>query len=438
MINFVKIEEALSICDDWNIYRQEKFIEWLNLSDEFSALIDASELRPLFDMNVIDFFNPKEPITSKMLEMVLSYHDCNGYVILKSFSEHFLIPLGFDIHQILEPNILSEKQGHIDIRISEPGKYAIIIENKLKGAEFQRNQIARYIQTLRKEGFENEQIYVIILPNLINININQSVWRLPPDYDANNGNRHCGLYEYSCWCDFPNRIKTKKEKHHCSSCITNWKEEFSPRSIILHKELSEWMIEVEELIPRRELNVRSALLQLADYLNGLYNNRTNQKLNMMITNFLRDKLQLDTSQKSWKKLNTQIEEVEELLEGLSTLRMELSSDLIDKWYDNLRPKWNMLRNEPRKSFGILINGMWFGCWWAEESDNGDSPIWGIYCEDGNPTSKQTKVAEKILSRCGINIPMQMYKGWLVWDNTIQGDKVADRLYNAASELGYLK
>ena len=127
--------------------------------------MQSCELRPLFYINFIDVFNPKEPITSKMLERILSYNDKDEYVILRSFCDNFLGSCGFDSRNILEPEIIAERNGHIDIRITEEGKYAIIIENKLKGADFQRNQIARYIQTIKEEGFENDQIYIVILPN---------------------------------------------------------------------------------------------------------------------------------------------------------------------------------------------------------------------------------------------------------------------------------
>lgn len=102
-----------------------------------------------------------------MLERILSYNNNDGYVVLHSFCHQFLEVSGFDCNNISEPEIIAESNGHIDIRITEEGKYAIIIENKLKGADFQRNQLARYIKTIKEEGFKNEQIYIVILPQYI-------------------------------------------------------------------------------------------------------------------------------------------------------------------------------------------------------------------------------------------------------------------------------
>lgn len=390
-------------------------------------------------MNLIDFCNPKEPVTSRMLEQIFSYSNNDGYIILKNFCEHFLEKSGFDCRKISEPEIIAERNGHIDIRITESNKYAIIIENKLKGADFQRNQIARYIQTIKNEGYQNDQIFIVILPQYKNIRIPTSVWRLPPDYKSNtNATRKCRMNgENLCWCDFPQKHLSEEQLKHCNpSCIKHWRDEFSGRTRILHQDFSTWLINTERIVPRHELNLRSAILQFADYLNGLYNTRIDQKLNKMITKFLRDKLELGSSISDWKKLNIKIAEIEELQNGLKTLRLEMSSDLIDSWYEKLLKTWPMLRNEPRQSFGMLIEGMWFGCWWAKESNEKDSPIWGVYCADGKPELKQIEIAKKILSECGLSNEIGENQ-WMTWDNTIKGDEIADKIYAAASKLGYL-
>lgn len=433
------IYDNLQLCKDWQNYKELSFIIFLSIADELKDLIDESELKPLYGINLLDFFNPKEPTTSEILENILSYQDNNGYVLLNSFCETFLSSCGFDSRQISDPDILSEKKGRMDLRITEEERYAIIFENKLKGADFQRNQIARYIQTILSEGFSIEQIFIVILPLYDNVYIRPSVWRLPCDYNkTSNSERKCGIIDdKQCWCDVPHRNFTKSELSHCDKCEKDWKNIFNPHTVIITRDLSEWLIESEKLIPKRELNIRSAILQFADYLNGLYNNRIDQKLNKMITQFLREKLELDTSIASWRKLNNRINEVNELVNGLESLRLEMSSDLIDSWYETLREKWPMLRTKPRKSFGILIKGMWFGCWNAEESDNGDSPIWGVFCNDGNPSALQMKVANKILSLAGLSNSVEENQ-WLTWDNTIHGDKIADKIYTVAKELGYLK
>lgn len=438
-MNIEAITQCFNLSDSWYSHRCFCLWESAMLSKDFKNMIQSCEFRPLFYLNLIDLLNPKEPTTSKMLERIFSYKNDDEYVVLQSFCHRFLETAGFDCLNIAEPVIIAERNGHIDIRITEEGKYAIIIENKLKGADFQRNQIARYIQTIKEEGYENEQIYIVILPQYENIRIRPSVWRLPSDYKSTtNANRKCGIYDDKlCWCDMPDIKLTKGQAKHCNTCITHWLNEFADRTKILRQDFTAWLIDSENIIPRRELNVRSAILQFADYLNGLYNTRIDQKLNKMITDFLRDKLELGSSISDWKKLNNKIAEVAELEEGLRTLRIEMSSDLIDVWHEKLLKKWPMLRNEPRKSFGILIQGIWFGCWWAEESDDKDSPIWGVYCDSGTPTSRQVKMAQKIIDNSGLSNVVNESQ-WMTWSNTIKGDQIADKIYTVAKELGYLK
>ena len=43
--------------------------------------------------------------------------------------------------------------------------YAIIFENKVKGAGDQPNQLARYIDKTLKQGFKKDKIFVIYLPH---------------------------------------------------------------------------------------------------------------------------------------------------------------------------------------------------------------------------------------------------------------------------------
>lgn len=439
-MNTENICQYLELSDSWTLWKQSCLMENLVLATEFKTMMDSCELRPLYNLNLIDFFNPKEPVTSRMLEQIFSYSSKKeGYVVLRNFCERFLAPCGFDCRKISEPEIIAERNGHIDLRITEENKYAIIVENKLKGADFQRNQIARYIQKIKDEGYDNNQIYIVILPQQRNVIINPSVWRLPPDYrSSTNVERKCGIYDDKlCWCDFPERKQTDYESKHCSKCVKEWEKEFSNHTRILHQDFAKWLIETESVLPSRELNVRSAILQFADYLNGLYNTRTDQKLNKMITDFLRDKLNLTTSASDFRKLNRKIEEIEELEDGLKALRLEISSELIDLWHDRLLKKWPMLRNEPGKSFGILIQGMWFGCWWAEEADNKDYPIWGIKCAEDNPSERQVGIAREIISKSGLAYTVSDDQ-WMAYDNTTKGDVIAGRLYNAAAESGYLE
>lgn len=63
----------------------------LTLSDKIQSIIQQSLNRPIAEMNFIEFFNPSEPETSYLLEMILSYRNRNGdFKIFESFQKDFL------------------------------------------------------------------------------------------------------------------------------------------------------------------------------------------------------------------------------------------------------------------------------------------------------------------------------------------------------------
>ena len=64
----------------------------------------------------------------------------------------------------------------IDIYISEPGKYAIIMDNKVMDAVEQPHQLANYIEGLNVLGFANHQIYIAYLPSTNDVSPSENSW----------------------------------------------------------------------------------------------------------------------------------------------------------------------------------------------------------------------------------------------------------------------
>ena len=213
----------------------------------------------------------------------------------------------------------------IDILIRDK-HYAIIIENKLKGAQFQLNQLARYIATMRKEGYSDDQIFVVVLPkdDVNNDDLYDSVWKLPKDWRSTNTSRKCRVDSYTCWCD----NEDYKRKAHCEKC-ESLKETFRKRTLFIHKELSEWLYNCIEnntvCMPEEELRkqyvLKSAVLQFVDFLNYLYKTRENNKYKMDINKFLSEQLKLnnlDIKEQLSMVEDTQ-KDVNELVEQLYSL-----------------------------------------------------------------------------------------------------------------------
>lgn len=425
-----------------------EFKNLLNLSEDVQELIRSSSNRPITEMNFIEFFNPSEPDTSCMFQMLFLYRAKDrDYQIFKSFAERFLAPLGFEVSRIKQPEILREYK-HIDLLVKEDSKYAVIFENKLKGACFQRNQLARYIQTIRNQGFKDEEIFIVLFPQSPAFKIQwieKSVWRFPSDgLKTTNGQRKC-RWSSSCWCDDHNVILNQREKTHCAKCDTRIYQTFLARTLVITKELSQWMMDTEADIEPRERNVRSALLQFGDYLNYLYNNRLNVLMKKEIDEFVETKFHPSIDKEGWKSLRTKLNELEELRESIERIRRNVSRDLIDKWYESLKDKWPNMEYVPHESFGYIIDkNIWIGCKFYYKDDNDmdtgtdDQPFWGFRRIDNKTASKrQESLVKSILAQCD-----ELTGNWdddscIVWGNTLNGDKRCDQIFTVAKELGFI-
>lgn len=166
-----EFESLLSLCEEYEFENKKETESYLYLADEVGKLISESENKPLYDINLLDLFNVTEPMTSTIISLILKYKISGDYVLCRSFIKTFLEPREFRMEWFETPLITAEKD-RLDVCIQEPDKYAIIIENKLKGAEFQRNQIARYIEKMRKRdtmmiGFSSLYYLIVLTSNYL-------------------------------------------------------------------------------------------------------------------------------------------------------------------------------------------------------------------------------------------------------------------------------
>lgn len=88
-------------------------------------------------------------------------------------------------------------------------KYALIFENKVKGANYQPNQIARYIYKLHQlmnKSYGKDNLFIVLMPTSHEDdyiqNLPQSVWRLPSDYKKPKSEQRCVTADDLCWCDY--------------------------------------------------------------------------------------------------------------------------------------------------------------------------------------------------------------------------------------------
>ena len=98
-----------------------------------------------YKINLLRLLNANEVNISLIFSKILSYNNKEGKkIVLENFINTFIksainVDINFDNAKIVE------EENDIDILI-KTDTIAIIIENKIKGANFQRNQLARYIK----------------------------------------------------------------------------------------------------------------------------------------------------------------------------------------------------------------------------------------------------------------------------------------------------
>lgn len=122
-----------------------------------------------YNINVIDELHANENAHSRILCKLLQYKDSSDkYRILESLLSYISLLEGkekFSEVFIKSPLITQEKE-RIDLWVRDmESRYAIILENKIKGAVDQDAQLARYIDNTIKQGFLEEKIFVIYLPS---------------------------------------------------------------------------------------------------------------------------------------------------------------------------------------------------------------------------------------------------------------------------------
>ena len=227
----------------------KKVIEY---AEEAYRLIEREEYKPLYEKgNFLELANPDEPHTSKMIAAMLNYKQNGDFILFKSFVRRFLIPMGFEEEWIKNPDIWSEKDC-MDICILDD-KYVILFESKLKGAGFQRNQLARYIYKLNDKQdngkkYNKENIFIVLIlghiSNAFISEIPESVWRRPQDFTnpicAINGNQTIYI------CDDKNT--KEKCKYAQNNICKEYVKEYLPHTIAIDEQFAEWILSAVGLI----------------------------------------------------------------------------------------------------------------------------------------------------------------------------------------------
>lgn len=284
----------------------KEVLDNLRLVDGFATQYHLLKQKLPYHINVIDELHANENANSRILASLLLYNTNGDYPLLDSFIKFCIGDWNINLSH---PHITSE-QMRIDLLIREIGKYAIIFENKIYEAILQKNQIARYIQKLRQEGFKDEQIYVVFLP--------------PYEYEP----EICSWQEPKECCDSCDR--TECQIGSTPALRELFKDRF--KIVTFREDIILWL--KEEVIPnckQKELYLYTAAMQYLDYLEGYFDLRTiNKKMNMELKEYLYDKLQLNilNDEERLKVINNKAEEIQHLLNQMNSIKNDIYNKLV--------------------------------------------------------------------------------------------------------------
>ena len=290
----------------------EDYSSILSLAEKYVAKKHEVINKYPYHVNPIEELHAKETANSRILCAMLRYQHNGEYKILKSFARKFIAEFNSKLDIGTNP-IIEAEQYRIDLSVREPGKYALIFENKIHDAVLQKNQLARYIRKLQAE-FRLDQIYIVFLPS-------------PKDYEPND----CSWHDWEECCDKCNQqecsLKYKKP---------TLREDFKNRyhTVTFRENVLNWLKEdvLPNLTEKEEL-LKSSVILYIDYLEGLFQLRMNEKnIYMELRDFIVKKLKLDDKVLEGKidVLQQEEKKINSLREELENMRLSYMWELIEK------------------------------------------------------------------------------------------------------------
>jgi hypothetical protein len=280
---------------------KEIFLALWEFVGEFDKIIKQEEKKMPYHINLIDELRAKENAHSRILGKLLQQKSAESghFKILESFlnfiKENHHIKEDFQSLTVKKP-IITQEFKRIDLWIRDT-EYAIIIENKVNRALDRPNQLERYINKTKKQGFDEHQIYVLYLP---------PTYREEPDEQA------WGIY-------LENDIRKKRYL-----------------SLSFKDDILSWL--KEKLLPSIRSNdkfLTSTLEQYIDHLEGKFNIRiTNCKMNMELQKFIREKLNINDiePEKAFKIVSKKAQVIKNVLLQLESLQERIQDEIDEKFF----------------------------------------------------------------------------------------------------------
>ena len=386
-----KINSLLQLLEKIDSESARALKSCMELTDVFTEKLIEEKRKLPYHINIIDELSANENANSRILSALLQYTNNGEYVLLKSFVKNVLSD--FDI-EVDRPYITAENL-RIDLLVRENReceKYAIIFENKIYNATQQKNQLARYIIKLRDEGFCDKEIYVVFMP--------------PYMYEPDD----------CCWHE-PQEVCKKCERYKCKiESPPNLKDEFKSRYkvITFREDIIRWL--KGYVVPNcntEEVYLYTAAMQYLDYLEGYFYLRTiNKEMNMRLDKIIIDHLKLEDCKDEKEKIIV----LEEKINDMSTLVQDMENkkkNIAHDWLKEICEK-HSLNTTPNGDkieykLGMVIITL---C-----TRQGNTPWWGVSCNEGISIEDQKLIIEKIENHIPFGNKKYNNDGYLVWSDT---------------------
>ena len=427
-----RLFDALCLLDEYEDAVTAGYDRLLKLAGELRAFVGESVYKPAYNGGLLDVIGGAgETLMSRIIANILGYADSGGRLVwLESFVKRFV-----GERLVLKRPVITVETDRMDVAVKDAG-FAIVIENKLRNAVYQRNQPARYVARLKERyGYDEKDIYFVVLPQLADAQARVSAWRLPPDWYKNNADRMCRVGAHECWCDDRLRRLDADEAAWCAGCDRALGDRLKPHRVTLHDEFAEWLVSEGDALPAEQWPLRSCMQQFAYYLKGLYFTRNDMRMSMAINDFLRERmLSGGCADENWRAIDDAIGDLDQLRSALNNLRMTVAKEYVGEWAKELDVSLHV--DGKIVSFGLNIKGVWVGCWAGDNREYNYQPYWGFFCHTV-PTDEQYEMVRKIVARCEKEIEVGRNRGFMCWDNTLHGAHRCREFYQAARQMGYL-
>lgn len=290
--------------------------DYIAIARELIGLQQCLKADLPYHINLVDAIGADENANSRILAGILSYHDKAGnYDVLKVFAKHFFSDTNL-AEMIENPVIVTEQavrnDKRIDIYIHEPGKYAVILENKVMDAPEQPHQLANYIEGLNDFGFTNEQIFIGYLPRT-----NET---LPSD---------------NSW--------TNRKG-------ASYRDEFQPRfcNISFRDDILPWLKNTTFPADDNAM-LQQSIAVYTDYLEGQFGFRPNEHFIQMKTDeYIASKLDFTYNPAdNLQKAMDAVAELEQLKKELTRLNLTAAHTILSQWLERAKSSFPLLSWEDR-------------------------------------------------------------------------------------------